>query len=109
VATCNSTHFFIVRRGEVWTSTGDYCLGGITRGKVLRLCRENAIVSRERNFSLTEVYGADEAFTTGTLAGLVPVSEIDGRTLPTQGAGEITGRLQELYRAMIREECGGLD
>jgi branched-chain amino acid aminotransferase len=109
VATCNSTHFFIVRRGEVWTSTGDYCLGGITRGKVLHLCRANGIVSREKNFSLTEVYGADEAFTTGTLAGLVPVSEVDGRALPTHGAGEITARLQMLYREMIREECGGLE
>lgn len=61
VATCNSTHFFIVRRGEVWTSSGDYCLGGITRGNVIRLCRENAIPVRERNFSLTDVYGAEES------------------------------------------------
>jgi branched-chain amino acid aminotransferase len=109
VATCNSTHFFIVRRGEVWTSTGDYCLGGITRAKVLRLCRENGIVCHEKNFSMTEVYGADEAFTTGTLAGLVPVSEVDGRELPTQGPGEITHRLQDYYREMILEECGGLE
>ena len=79
VATCNSTHFFIVRKGEVWTSTGDYCLGGITRGNVLQLCREEGIVAREKNFSLTDVYGADEAFVTGTFAGVAPVTTIDGR------------------------------
>src|SRR3954452_4633897 len=60
VATCNSTHFFIVRRGELWTSTGDYCLGGITRSVVLEVAREAGIVAVERNFSLTDVYGADE-------------------------------------------------
>lgn len=107
VATCNSTHFFIVRGGEVWTSTGDYCLGGITRATVLRLCRDNGIEAREKNFTLTEVYGADEAFTTGTLGGLVPVSEVDGRPIPTPGPA--TGRLRELYRELIREECGGLE
>ena len=79
VATCNSTHFFIVRRGEVWTSTGDYCLAGITRANVLRLCRENHIPVYEKNFSLTEAYGAQEAFVTGTFAGVAPVTEIDGR------------------------------
>ena len=68
VATCNSTHFFIVRKGEVWTSSGMYCLGGITRGNVLRLCRELGIPAHEKSFSLTDVYGADEAFVTGTRA-----------------------------------------
>jgi len=109
VATCNSTHFFVVRRGEVWTSTGDYCLGGITRGNVLRLCRENGIVCREKNFSLTEVYGADEAFTTGTLGGLAPVREVDGRRLAAALPGPVTTRLRELYRELLRAECGGLD
>jgi branched-chain amino acid aminotransferase len=81
VATCNSTHFFIVRKGEVWTSTGMYCLGGITRANVLRVCRENGIVAHEKSFSLTDVYGADEAFVTGTFAGVAPVVEIDGRRI----------------------------
>jgi branched-chain amino acid aminotransferase len=100
VATCNSTHFFIVRRGELWTSTGDYCLGGITRSVVLEAAREVGIVARERNFSLTDVYGADEAFVTGTFAGLVPVRRVDGRDI---GAGErtLTHRLQELYRQAV--------
>lgn len=104
VATCNSTHFFIVRDGEVWTSTGDYCLGGITRGNVIRLCRENGITVRERNFSLTDVYGADEAFVTGTFAGLVPVREVDGRTLGEGGRGPVVERLQGLYKQLVVEE-----
>ena len=80
VATCNSTHFFVVRGGEVWTSSGAYCLGGITR-TVLRVAREAGIPALEKQFSLTDVYGADEAFVTGTFAGLVPVREVDGRTI----------------------------
>ena len=108
VAPCNSTHFFIVRDGEVWTSDGDYCLGGITRANVLRLCRENGIVARERRFSLTDVYSADEAFVTGTFAGLVPVREVDGRTIGTMTADDpdraTTRRLTELYRALVDRE-----
>ena len=103
VATCNSTHFFIVRRGEVWTSSGDYCLPGITRANVLRLCRENAIPSYEKNFSLTEVYGAQEAFVTGTYAGIAPVTEVDGRVLST-GRGPMVERLQHLYLRLIESD-----
>ena len=102
VATCNSTHFFIVRKGEVWTSTGDYCLGGITRANVLRLCRREGIPALERNFSLTDVYGADEAFTTGTFAGVVPVREIDGRVIGDGERGPMVERLQSLYRDLAR-------
>ena len=109
VATCNSTHFFIVRKGEVWTSSGNYCLKGITRGNVLHLCRENGIPAFEKDFSLTEVYGADEAFVTGTFAGLTPVAEVDGREIgamsPGGGAGPLTERLNELYRALIEADC----
>jgi len=101
VATCNSTHFFVVRGGEVWTSTGDYCLAGITRANVLALCREFGITARERNFSLTEVYGADEAFVTGTFAGLAPVTEVDGRMIGAGRRGPVTERLQELYRGLL--------
>ena len=103
VATCNSTHFFIVRKGEVWTSSGDYCLGGITRANVILLCRENGIPVFEKNFSLTDVYGAEEAFVTGTFAGVVPVYEIDGRHM-TDGRGPMVERLQGLYRARIEED-----
>jgi branched-chain amino acid aminotransferase len=103
VATCNSTHFFIVRRGEVWTSSGDYCLDGITRRNVIRICREEGIPVYERNFSLTDVYGADEAFVTGTFAGVVPAHTIDGRVL-TSGRGPMVERLQGLYKALIERD-----
>jgi branched-chain amino acid aminotransferase len=103
VATCNSTHFFIVRRGEVWTSSGDYCLAGITRANVLRVCRDNGIPAREKNFSLTEAYSAEEAFVTGTYAGIAPVTEIDGRQI-SSGRGPMVERLQRLYLALIERD-----
>ena len=105
VATCNSTHFFILRKGEVWTSSGDYCLGGITRGKVIELCEQNDIPIRQKNFSLTDVYGADEAFVTGTFAGLAPVREIDGRTIGKGERGPMVERLQQLYLQLLEREC----
>ena len=100
VATCNSTHFFIVRKGEVWTSSGKYCLGGITRGLVIEICREAGIPVFEKDFSLTDVYGADEAFVTGTFAGVVPVREVDGRKL-AGGRGPMVERLQQLYTQRV--------
>jgi branched-chain amino acid aminotransferase len=107
VATCNSTHFFVVRRGEVWTSSGAYCLGGITRGNVLRVCRETGIPAHERLFSLTEVYSADEAFVTGTFAGVVPVHTVDGRTIGTGRRGPMVERLQDLYADLVRRDVAG--
>lgn len=115
VATCNSTHFFIVRKGEVWTSSGQYCLGGITRGNVIRVCREAGIPVLEKSFSLTDVYGADEAFVTGTFAGVVPVHTIDGRwiggdalrgTPADDNRGPMVTRLQELYQDLVRRDIG---
>jgi len=108
VATCNSTHFFIVRKGEVWTSTGDYCLGGITRANVIALCREAGIPAFEKNFSLTDVYGAEEAFVTGTFAGVVPVRSVDGRRL-SDGRGPATLRLQDLYKARIEADVAAAE
>ena len=105
VATCNSTHFFIVRNGEVWTSSGDYCLDGITRAVVLEVAREAGIPAFERNFSLTDVYGADEAFTTGTFAGVAPVGVIDGRVIGTE-RGPMVARLQHLYRKRLEQDVG---
>jgi branched-chain amino acid aminotransferase len=102
VATCNSTHFFIVRKGEVWTSSGKYCLGGITRSVALEVAREAGIPAIEKDFSLTDVYGADEAFVTGTFAGIVPVREIDGRKLTCRGP--MVERLQQLYRARVERD-----
>jgi branched-chain amino acid aminotransferase len=108
VATCNSTHFFCVveRDGEsqVWTSDGRFCLGGITRSNVLRVCRENGITARETTFSLTDVYSASEAFVTGTFAGVVPVHTIDGRTIGTGKRGPVVERLQGLYGELLRAD-----
>jgi len=102
VATCNSTHFFIVRNGEVWTSSGKYCLGGITRAVTLEICHEAGIPAFEKDFSLTDVYGADEAFVTGTFAGIVPVNEVDGRKLECRGP--LVERLQQLYRERVERD-----
>jgi branched-chain amino acid aminotransferase len=107
VATCNSTHFFIVRKGEVWTSTGQYCLGGITRANVIRVCRDNGIPVVEKSFSLTDVYGADEAFVTGTFGGVVPVHTVDSRRIgedprpEADARGPMVQRLQSLYRDLV--------
>jgi len=105
VATCNSTHFFIVREGEVWTSSGDYCLDGITRRNVINLCKANDIPVFEKNFSVMQSYSADEAFVTGTFAGLTPVVDIDGRIIGSGERGPMVDRLQELYRHLIVREC----
>src|SRR6478672_7444492 len=102
VATCNSTHFFIVRKGEVWTSSGKYCLGGITRGLALEIAREAGINEIEKDFSLTDVYGADEAFVTGTFAGIVPVREVDGRKLTCPGP--MVERLRKLYAKRVEQD-----
>ena len=104
VATCNSTHFFIVRKGEVWTSSGDYCLGGITRQKIIDLCKANDIAVFEKNFSLMKCYSAEEAFTTGTFAGLAPVGKIDGRVIGSGKRGPMVERLQALYLKYIHAD-----
>src|SRR4029077_2820218 len=102
VATCNSTHFFIVTRdGEVWTSDGRFCLDGITRGNVLEVCRANGLAARETTFSLTDVYNAAEACVTGTFAGVVPVRTVDGRTIGTGARGPVVERLQGLYQEHV--------
>lgn len=106
VATCNSTHFFIVRDGVVMTSDGRYCLGGITRGHVIALCVELGIECRQTTFSLSDVYAADEAFTTGTLSGLRPVGTIDGRAIGSGERGPVTERLQRAYAELLRCEAG---
>ncbi|BDX06580.1 aminotransferase class IV [Planctobacterium marinum] len=105
VATCNSTHFFIVRHGEVWTSTGDYCLDGITRRNVINVCKLHNIPVYERNFTLSDVYGADEAFVTGTFAGLTRVKQVDGRSIGDGDETPLLARLQQLYVDMIERAC----
>ena len=112
VATCNSTHFFIVRRDELWTSAGGFCLRGITRDAVIRAARAADVPVFERDFSLFDVYAADEAFVTGTFAGLTPVRVVDGRALPDAGdasdrSGPVTRRLRESYFALRDAEARG--
>lgn len=104
VNTTNACNFFIVRRGEVWTSTGDYCMNGITRGHVIDLCRSDGIPVLEKNFSLTEAYSAEEAFLTGTFGAQTPVGEIDGRMIGDGALGPVTARIRELYKELIRRE-----
>jgi len=101
VNTTNACNFFIVRKGAVWTSTGDYCMNGITRQKVIDLCRENDIPVYERNFSLVDAYGADEAFLTGTFGAQTPVIELDGRAIGGGGMGPVTTRIRGLYKDLI--------
>nr|WP_293611735.1 aminotransferase class IV [Ponticaulis sp.] len=102
VATCNSTHFFIVRDGEVWTSPPEYCLGGITRANIIRVCRENGIPVFEKRFSLFDVYSADEAFITGTFAGVSPVREVDGREIAELN-GPVSQKIAGLYQALVND------
>ena len=103
VNTTNACNFFIVRKGTVWTSTGDYCMNGITRQKVIDLCRENEIPVYERNFSLVDTYGADEAFLTGTFGAQTPVIDIDGRPIGDGEMGPVTSRLRGLYKNLIKK------
>ncbi len=102
VNTTNSCNFFIVRKGELWTSTGDYCMNGITRQKVIDVCRIEGIPVFERNFSLVDTYGADEAFLTGTFGAQTPVCEIDGRKIGSKGPGPVTARIRELYADLVK-------
>ena len=105
VNTTNACNFFIIRGGEVWTSTGDYCMNGITRQKVIDLCRDNEIPVFERNFPLVDVYSADEAFLTGTFGAQTPVGEIDGRIIGTGEIGPMTEHLRSLYKNLISRDC----
>jgi len=104
VSTCNATNFFIIEDGEVWTSTGKYCMNGITRAKVIQVCQENDITCHQKDFSLFDVYGADEAFVTGTFGGLTPVTKIDGRPIGEKPFGDITRTLSGLYQSLIKRE-----
>jgi branched-chain amino acid aminotransferase len=105
VSTCNSTNFFIVHNDQVWTSTGKYCLNGITRGNIIELCKRNEIEVYEKDFSLFDVYSADEAFVTGTFGGVAHVAEVDGRIIGDGSIRVTTRRLKELYADLLEEDC----
>ena len=101
VSTCNSTNFFIVKNGEVWTSTGEYCLPGITRGNIIKLCLENHIPVFEKNFQMKDVYSANEVFVTGTFAGVIPAIQVDDTSIGNGNSGLITEKLYHLYKSKI--------
>ena len=105
VNTTNACNFFIVKKGEVWTSTGDYCMNGITRQKVIDICRSDGIPVYEKNFSLVDTYSAEEAFLTGTFGAQTPVGSIDGRNIGKGELGPITKRIRKLYKLLIKKEC----
>jgi branched-chain amino acid aminotransferase len=104
VSSCNATNFFFIRDGRVFTSGGDYCFNGVTRGHVIALCRENAIPIELGDFPVEAARAADEAFVTGTTAGLTPVREIDGHEMSTT-PGPLTLRLQALYATLQDAEA----
>ena len=97
VSTCNSTNFFIIRKGEVWTSKGIYCLPGITRKMVIDICKEKNIPIYEKDFKVEDLYTSDEAFVTGTFAGIIPAINIDGYKISNCVRGKLTHKLQEYY------------
>ena len=101
VSTCNSTNFFIVKNGEVWTSTAEYCLPGITRGNIIKLCLENHIPVFEKNFQMKDVYSANEVFVTGTFAGVIPAIQVDDTSIGNGNSGLITKKLYHLYKSKI--------
>ena len=104
VNTTNACNFFIVRKGAVWTSTGDYCMNGITRQKVIDICASNGIPIFERNFSLVDTYSADEAFLTGTFGAQTPVGMIDGRVIGSSELGPVAKEIRSLYKDLIKEK-----
>jgi branched-chain amino acid aminotransferase len=108
VSTCNATNFFIVKNNEVMTSTGQYCMNGITRENVIRVCKQKDIPCKQKNFSLYDVYDADEAFVTGTFGGLTPVVKIDGRIIGNGTYGNFTKKLSSFYEDLINEEIAKL-
>lgn len=104
VNTTNACNFFVVKKGAVWTSTGDYCMNGITRQKVIDICRAEEIPVFERNYTLVDTYSADEAFLTGTFGAQTPVFEIDGRTIGDGKAGPVFHRIRKAYAALIQAD-----
>ena len=105
VSTCNSTNFFIIRDQEVWTSSGKYCLNGVTRSNVIDLCKENDVTIFEKDFLLDDVHSANEVFVTGTFAGIVPVISVDGKTIGKGIRGVLTEKMQRWYALDLEKQC----
>ena len=106
ISTCNSTNLFFIRGGQVITSTGEYCLNGITRGKAIKVCKENKIEYSETNFTFKDIKDCDEAFVTGTFAGIIPVSKLEDRELKSTSPDSLVNKIRMLYNKEIKNYIG---
>ena len=104
VSTCNSTNLFIVKNNEVWTSSGEYCLPGVTRGNIIKICKDNKIPVFEKDYSQKDLKSADEIFVTGTFAGVIPAVEVDKKKIGNGKRGKITEELFKLYKQKIEDK-----
>ena len=103
ISTCNSTNLFFIKKNIVWTSKGEYCLNGITRSKAIHICDKNNITCLQKNFTFDQIKNSDEAFVTGTFAGIIPVSRIENYKLSSTNSNSLTNHIRELYNNHIRE------
>tara|TARA_B100000212_G_scaffold90759_1_gene66623 strand:- start:11366 stop:12271 length:906 start_codon:yes stop_codon:yes gene_type:complete len=103
ISTCNSTNLFFIKNNIVWTSKGDYCLNGITRGKAISICKKNNIPIEEKNFTFEEIIDSDEAFVTGTFAGIIPVSTLENRRLNSTKPSSLVSKIRSLYINLIKD------
>jgi len=103
ISTCNSTNLFFIKNGQVWTSTGKFCLNGVTRSKALLVCDKNEIFFKETDFIFEDIENCEEAFVTGTFAGIIPVSKIEKRSLQSTDSGSLVNKIRLLYNKHIQE------
>ena len=108
ISTCNSTNLFFIKNNSVWTSRGEYCLNGITRSKAIYLCEKNDINCYQKDFTFDEIEDCDEAFVTGTFAGIIPVSSLENRNLSSINSNSLTNHIRDLYNHHIQENINGL-
>mgnify|MGYP001157041007 FL=1 len=106
ISTCNSTNLFFIKNDRVLTSTGQYCLNGITRGKAISLCNQNNIACSETNFTFEDIANCNEAFVTGTFAGIIPVSQLEGKKLESTNSDSLVNKIRALYNQEIQNYIG---
>jgi branched-chain amino acid aminotransferase len=106
ISTCNSTNLFFIKNDRVLTSTGEYCLNGITRGKAILVCNQNNIACSETNFTFEDIKNCNEAFVTGTFAGIIPVSQLEGRKLESTNSDSLVNKIRMLYNQEIQDYIG---
>ena len=103
ISTCNSTNLFFIKNNQVWTSKGEYCLNGITRHKTIKICHDNGIDCYQKNFTFEDIKDCDEAFVTGTFAGIIPVSKIEDRVLSSTDCNSVVNKIRNLYNNYINQ------